>query len=43
MPIMDKQQIEANALNDIMKTNLRNALSKGTLSELVTARLFYEY
>ena len=35
---MDKQQIEASALNDITRTNLCNALANETLSELVTAR-----
>ena len=43
MPIMGKQQIETNALNDITRTSLCNALSNGMLSELVTARLFYEH
>ena len=40
---MDEQQIEANALNDITRTNLHNALSNRMLSELVTAILFYEH
>ena len=42
MPIMHKQQIVAD-VHDITRTNLRNVVSNGTLSELVTARLLYEH